>query len=330
MSKLRRERCPLCGFLDTIKWGQQNGHQRYKCKCCGSHFTARRKDVSSANRFVWFKWWVLRKQTIGEISELSGYSTRQLSRWFDEYLDQYPEWVIQRRDRVNLLIDGTWFPNKVCLVLYRDETVKTTLFYRLTDQEWEDEIKEDLQNIVNLGIEIESITTDGGTAIIKAIKKICPEAKRQRCLAHIQRECTIWLTQHPKSEAGRELLCLIQKICAIETHNDRIYWLKCFDDWYAKHKDYVEAKSCKDESTRYWYTHKMVRRSYVHLKRAIPNMFVFLDNPRIPKTTNALESFFGHLKENISLHRGLSKKHYQNYVKWYLFFRDEARRLPKK
>ena len=33
-------------------------------------------------------------------------------------------------------------------------------------------------------------------------------------------------------------------------------------------------------------------------------------------------SFFGHLKENFTLHRGMSYKHYQNYVKWYLYFRN--------
>ena len=38
MAKTRRERCPYCGFLDVIKWGRRDGHQRYKwrsgCFCC--------------------------------------------------------------------------------------------------------------------------------------------------------------------------------------------------------------------------------------------------------------------------------------------------------
>ena len=74
MAKTRRERCPHCGFLAAIKWGRQCGHQRYKCKNCGSLFTFRRKDISKVNRFVWFEWWILRKQTITQISELIGYS----------------------------------------------------------------------------------------------------------------------------------------------------------------------------------------------------------------------------------------------------------------
>jgi hypothetical protein len=92
--------------------------------------------------------------------------------------------------------------------------------------------------------------------------------------------------------------------------------------WYDRHKDFVNTKTYKQESNRYWFTHKSVRKAFIHIKRALPEMFNYLDNPRIPKTTNGLESFFGHLKQNISIHRGLSKEHYKNYLKWYLFFKS--------
>ena len=113
------------------------------------------------------------------------------------------------------------------------------------------------------------------------------------------------------------------KIGSIKTVNDRLQWTSDFHAWAEAHKDYLNEKTLKIESHREWYTHKMVRRAYIHIKKALPDMFRFLENPRIPKTTNALESFFGHLKENITLHRGMSNKHYQHYVKWYLYFRNK-------
>ena len=137
MLKTRKTRCPYCGFLDVIKCGKQCGHQRHKCNNCQILFIFRRKDVSQANRLVRFERWIIRKQTISQISELSGHSERQLYCWFDEYLKAYSKWEIQRREKVNLLIDGMWFPNKMCLIVYRDDRVETTLFYRLTDDEWE-------------------------------------------------------------------------------------------------------------------------------------------------------------------------------------------------
>ena len=90
-------------------------------------------------------------------------------------MENYPQWHIQRREKVNLLIDGTWFPNKLCLVVYRDERVKATLLYRLTDNEWEEEITEDIhvsgieyaglaQTQVELGAEEYFVIGDNNTA----------------------------------------------------------------------------------------------------------------------------------------------------------------------
>ncbi len=323
MAKTRRKRCPLCGFFECVKNGKQRGHQRYYCKNCESYFTSVRKDISAQNRFVWFEHWILGKQTIKQLVRSSGYSEKSLRNWFDEYLRNYPEWEISRREKLNLMIDGTYFPNKVCLVLYRDFNVKATLLYRLTDNEWEDEIREDLENILSLGIEIESVTCDGARNIIKSVKKTDKSIIIQRCIIHVQRESKTWLTKHPKSDAGKTLRSLAGTIHEIKSYDDRDYWLSQFHLWERVFHDYITQKSYSDDSLKGWYTHKMVRKSYVHIRRAIPNMFHYLDNPNVPNNTNSLESFFGHLKQNISLHRGLSKTHYQNYVKWYLYFRNK-------
>ena len=39
-----------------------------------------------------------------------------------------------------------------------------------------------------------------------------------------------------------------------------------------------------------------------------------------------LESFFGHLKDNLRIHRGLSFEHQQAFVKWYLHFNNEKKK----
>lgn len=103
-----------------------------------------------------------------------------------------------------------------------------------------------------------------------------------------------------------------------------------FSQWSGTFKDYLNIKTFKEDTYREWYTHKMVRKTFGHITKVLPDMFHFLDNPRNPKTTNALESFFGHLKENITLHRGITKKHYQNYVKWDLYFRNKDNKNREK
>ena len=322
MQKTRKKRCWSCNSLDVSKWGFQKGKQRFRCNNCGIYFTSSNVGVSKKNREIWFREWILGKQTFKQLVVKSGYSESTLKRYFYDYLEHYPTWHFRSSERVNLLIDGTYFANKLCLVLYRDNTVKATLFYRLTDGEWEDEIVEDLNNLLNLGIEIESVTCDGLRSILKAVRKITPNTIVQRCLAHIQRETLIWLTKNPQSMAGVELRSIVKRLHLIDDREKWGYWVVDIVRWHERHSVYVNQKTYKAETGRYWYTHKNLRKAFIHIKRALPDMFHYLDNSNIPKTTNGLESFFGHLKQNISIHRGLSKEHYKNYVKWYLFFKS--------
>lgn len=285
------------------------------------------KGVSASNRFVWFVHWIVGRQTFSQLVSQSGYSERTLKRYFYSYLSKYPQWNINRSEKVNLLIDGTYFSNKVCLVLYRDNTVKSTLLYRLSDGEWLEEIEEDLTNLLSLGICIESVTCDGLSNILKAVKQTSPDTVIQRCSAHIQRETLIWLTRKPKLEAAKELRQIIKKLHKITTHRQCNQWIKQLSDWYDIYKDLVNQKTINPQTGRYWFTHKSIRKAFIHRNRALPNMFHYLDNPNIPKTTNALESFFGHLKGNIAIHRGLSKEHYKSYIKWYLFFKSNEKQV---
>lgn len=315
--------------MNVIKWGIRSGHQRFKCKDCQCCFTPTRPDVSSSNRFVWFRKWISGKQRIEDISEESGYSTRQLRRWFDEYLASAPEWRIRHRQIYHLLVDGTWFTKDHCLIVYRDADSKSTVYYRFAEDENEYEIIKDLQVFKALKLKIASFTTDGSEDIVRAIKYAYPHVTRQRCVVHIERECLIWLTQHPRSSAGLLLRRLVCQISYIKTNNDKLYWIKELHKWYEEYEEFIKQKTVNKETGELTYTHDSVRRAYVHLHRALPYMFKYIDDPDVPHNTNGLESFFGHLKDNLRIHRGLSQEHLDNFIKWYLFFADEKKRKDR-
>ena len=134
--------------------------------------------------------------------------------------------------------------------------------------------------------------------------------------------CKIWLSAYPKSEAGFELRETVRKLHFIDDEVKKQYWIKEFLDWFEKHKDFLNEKSYSLETGRYWYTHKMVRRCFSVIRKALPNMFTFLQNHKIPKTTNGIESFFCHLKGNINIHRGLAKSRRKKFIQWYLFYKN--------
>ncbi len=57
------------------------------------------------------------------------------------------------------------------------------------------------------------------------------------------------------------------------------------------------------------------------IRNALPNMFSYLDYPEISKTTNALEEYFGRLKQKYRVHRGLSPHKRKSYFRWYLYLK---------
>lgn len=229
---------------------------------------------------------------------------------------------IIKREHVHLRIDATYFQN-FCLVCYQDSEDGYTQLIRFSDGEHYEEIKEDLDNLIKLGIHIESVTSDGHKSLLKAIKKSSADIIVQRCLVHIQRMCLLWLTRYPKHQAGQELRRLVLLILKIKTQNDRLYWTRELTKWYVTHKDYINEKTYNPETQRYWYTHKLLRRSYSTIRRALPNMFHYLNNPKIPSTNNGLEGFFSHLKNHLDIHRGLTTRNRINFIKWYIHFTNQ-------
>ena len=219
-------------------------------------------------------------------------------------------------------MDATYFEG-FCLLCYQDHSDGFTQLIRFTDQERYEEIREDLDNLIRLGVHLESITTDGHKSILKAIRTTCPDVPVQRCLVHIQRMCLLWLTRYPKHIPGQELRKLVLLIMKIRTENDRLFWKKELGLWHQRHKAYLNEKTFHQPTGRYWYTHKLLRRSYFTIKRALPNMFHYLSNPRIPNTTNGIEGFFSHLKNHLDIHRGLSLSHRINFIKWYVYLSNK-------
>lgn len=315
--------------MNTIKWGVQDGIRRYKCKDCDTCFTTKNLGVKRTNQLVWFKKWVIGKQSIQSISIESGYSERHLRRLFNDYLVNPPVWKINRSNSVHLMIDGTWYSKGLCLIVYRDSSSKTTLFYRFASDEDENELIKDLQKIRSLRIAIHSITTDGGNEIIRAAKYVYPHVPRQRCTVHIERECLSWITQHPRSSAGIYLRRLVCQIHDIYTNNDKIYWIRQLRKWHEEYESFLKEKSINKETGELSYTHDNIRRAYVHLHRALSNMFKYVDDQTIPRNTNSLEAFFGHMKDNLRVHRGLTIEHKQNFIKWYLFFSNEKNKSKR-
>ena len=188
----------------------------------------------------------MERQTFKTLSRDSGLSIDTLQRIFYSFLEQSPTIKILKRSNVHLRVDATYF-KQFCMLCYQDHDDGYTQLIRFTDGEHFTEIKEDLDNLIRLRLQIESITTDGHKSILKAIKKSLPNVAVQRCLVHIQRMCLLWLTRFPKHIAAIELRRLVLQLLQIKTSNDRIYWISQVDQWHQRHKAYIQEKTINQQ-----------------------------------------------------------------------------------
>ncbi len=264
----------------------------------------------------------MERQVYKSLIRDSGMSQSSIQRLFHTYLKKAPTVSIRSKTHVHLLIDGTYFSNDLCLILYYDHDIKHVQLYRETDQERYKEIKEDLINLLNLGVNIYSITCDGHKAILKAIKQTLPDVIVQRCLIHIKRQVKTFLSAHPKTTVAKELLHFSNQITAIKSIDQCNAWLASFAKWHLQNKWFINERTINIETKRWWYTHKNLHLAATHLIQAIPNMFCYLNDPQIPYSTNRIESYFSHLKDNLVPHRGLRFEDKKNFIKWYLHFKN--------
>jgi len=166
------------------------------------------------------------------------------------------------------------------------------------------------------GLNPTCMTVDGEQSVMRAIKKVWPDVKIQRCLYHIQHEGMRWLRTYPKTQAGRDLRYLLSKLCCIQSVKERNDFIGSFNNWFRKYQAFVLSLPKTN------IAFKDLQRTIVLIKNAIPDMFYYLIDQNIHSTTNALEGFHSRLKADYRRHRGLSKLNKINYLTWYCYFKN--------
>ncbi|MBX2931518.1 MAG: transposase [Chitinophagaceae bacterium] len=206
--KKSNKKCLCCGSNCIQKWGNRNGSQRFRCKDCGYCFTLKNHSVKLRNQFVWFKKWIIEWQVYKYLIRDSGMSQTTIQKLLKTYLKAAPTIAIKSKTNVHLLIDASYFSNGLCLLLYYDHDIRYVQLYRTTNREKYKEIKGDLENLMKLNVAVYSVTCDGHKTILKAVRKIFPNAVIQRCLVHIKRQVKNYLSEHPKLLQAKELLSI--------------------------------------------------------------------------------------------------------------------------
>lgn len=255
------------------------------------------------------------RMTINEIAAQKKCSSRNIHRLFKNYLNHPPIPKIKPNDNCHLMIDGTYF-GEICLINYFDNDLKHPQYYEIVKQENYLDFKLGLELLKRVGLNIKSITSDGDRGLIMAINEVFPGIVHQRCMVHVQRMGLAYLTRFPKYPAGRELRKIVLDLHKVSDYEDRSEWINSYRNWEARYHNFLSERT-EFLSDRRLYKHYGIRQVRTLINNTLPHLFHYLDDPKIPKSNNGLECRFSYLKNNLRVHRGLSKEHRKNFLLWY-------------
>jgi len=90
-------------------------------------------------------------------------------------------------------------------------------------------------------------------------------------------------------------------------HTDKESFTGALDAWHTKWGGFIKERAMGNDGKTH-YVHKNTRSAYLSLRRNMPWLWTWYDNPNlnIPNTNNALESLNSDLKAKLNLHRDIS------------------------
>jgi hypothetical protein len=127
------------------------------------------------------------------------------------------------------------------------------------------------------------------------------------------------LRAHPKEQSGRHLREIVKHLSNIKTKKDKNSFIKKYAAWINLYKENILLE--QNNSIAF----KDFKKAISLIKNALKDMFHFIDDSKIPSTTNAIENFFKHLKREYRNHNGLSQKHKIAFLKWYYYFKNNKK-----
>ena len=279
-----------------VRKGIWRGSQRWFCKKCKLYFTGHRaRDFHSL-----FEEYLSGKQTLVQLAAKHSVSVSTIQRRLRTI---HSTRIISKDKEVVVLMDTTYWGRDFGVVMLYDCYRKKLLWRKFIHRK--EVVADYLEGIAWLEkyhFKIYGIVCDG----LKGLAKSLGRYKVQYCQFHQVKTVCSYLTQKPKTEAGKEL----RKIALLLCHTDKESFEGRLNEWYSKWGEWIKERSFDPQSQRNRYTHRKVRAAYFSLKRNMQYLWTFYDYPEtcLPNTNNALEAVNTDLKTKLRVHNGLNRR----------------------
>ncbi|HEV3244801.1 MAG TPA: transposase [Candidatus Paceibacterota bacterium] len=195
-----------------------------------------------------------------------------------------------------LILDATYIHrNFLCALVAIDE--RDRIFWRFAKYEsfaaWAKFLSEFSEPKV--------LVMDGQKGLFAAARTLWPHVRIQRCQFHVISFCIQYLGRHPKEEVGQVILHLLYTLKEVKTPDRRDEWIKAYKGWETRYERFFNARNRFGA-----FEYPRLRSVRFIIRKALPNLFTYIDIPETPNTTNLVEGWVNSaIAEALRRHRGL-------------------------
>lgn len=312
---MNQVRCFNCGNICVKNGKTKAGTQRWLCKECSDSFT--NPIDNSTKQFVQFQHWLFSKAVQKEMSGAGKSFRRKISKFW-EIWPMPPK--IESPMKV-VYVDGIYLSRKACILICCNE--ENVLGWYLCRYENSRAWEALMQRIAAPAM----VVSDGGPGFRKALKRVWPKAKLQRCTFHAFLQVKRYTTGSPKTIAGIEMYMIAKDLLMIKDLGQAANWVTRLINWRIKHKTFL-SEMTRDEKGKLRPMHERLLKAERSLARLVRQntLFTYLDESlsygeELPSINNRIEGGINaQLRTMLRNHRGMSIERRIKAVFWWCYF----------
>lgn len=279
-------------------WGKTAaGTTRYRCAVCKISSTIHRPDTHLRHEYDRLVAWLTGVESKNAIARTYGVTRRTLSNEFKQFFLENPNGMAPMGFKAQMLIVDAKFIHGSDLCALIAVTENNEIFWQFATAECYGTWYAALIRFAPPDV----VVADGQKGMSRFVKRHWPHTAFQRCHFHMVSLVIQYLSRNPKDAAGRDILELMYRLKQVKTHGARDHWNTLHRIW---EKQYEKIFNEKNESGG--YVHRKLRSVRFIVRKAIPDLFTYLDYPGCPNTTNLVEGWVNTaIAEGLRRHRGL-------------------------
>ena len=312
---MNQVRCFNCGNICVKNGKTKAGTQRWLCKECSDSFT--NPIDNSTKQFVQFQHWLFSKAVQKEMSGAGKSFRRKISKFWEIW----PMPLKIESPMKVVYVDGIYLGRKACILICCNE--RYVLGWYLCRYENSRAWEALMQRIAAPAM----VVSDGGHGFRKALKRVWPKAKLQRCTFHAFLQVKRYTTGSPKTIAGIEMYMTAKDLLMIKDLGQAANWVTRLINWRIKHKTFL-SEMTRDEKGKLRPMHERLLKAERSLARLVRQntLFTYLDESlsygeELPSTNNRIEGGINaQLRTMLRNHRGMSIERRIKAVFWWCYF----------